>query len=61
MAFDLPSEEQRETLLENMIANDFLGLRSGPQAIRFRPPLNLRISEADDALTRLERALAQVA
>jgi len=61
VAFDLPTEEQREALLENMIANDFLGLRGGPRAIRFRPPLNLQISEADDGLTRLERALDQIA
>jgi L-lysine 6-transaminase len=60
-AFDLPNHEQREKLLEVMIANDFLGLRAGSNAIRFRPPLNLTMAEADEGLSRLERSLDRIA
>lgn len=61
IAFDLPTHENREQLLGDMVANDFLGLRCGPKAIRFRPPLNLTVAEADDGLNRLERSLDAIA
>ncbi len=60
LAFDLPSREVREQLLVEMIANDFLGLRSGSTAIRFRPPLSLSLEEADEGLRRLEAALDSI-
>ncbi len=59
-AFDLPTHEKREELLNEMLTNDFLGLRCGSRAIRFRPPLNLTIAEADDGLNRLGRSLGRV-
>jgi len=61
LAFDLPERELRERLRSEMMANDLLGLRSGPAAIRFRPPLNLKAAEADEGLWRLERALDGIA
>lgn len=61
VAFDLPSKEIREQVLRNMLRQDFLGLRSGPHAIRFRPPLNLEIADVEDALARIGRALDQAA
>ncbi|MFQ5526553.1 MAG: L-lysine 6-transaminase [Thermoanaerobaculia bacterium] len=61
LAFDLPTHETRERLLKSMIENDLLGLRSGSEAIRFRPPLNLTLAEVDEALRRLGRALDDLA
>jgi len=61
VAFDLPDKPTRERFLASMLDHDFLGLRSGPQAIRFRPPLNLTTAEVDDGLSRLERVLDRLA
>lgn len=60
VAFDLPDHETRERLLNAMIAEDFLGLRSGNHAIRFRPPLDLTKAHVDDAVERLDRALSRL-
>lgn len=60
LAFDLPDHETRERLLDAMIANHFLGLRSGSRAIRFRPPLNLTAAEVDEGLRRLERSIGDL-
>ncbi len=58
LAFDLPDRDTRERLLKAFLEQAVLGFRSGPQAIRFRPPLNLAEDQAREGLRRVERALA---
>lgn len=58
LAFDLPSSEIRDSTLEALDAVDLLGLASGSEAIRFRPPLSMTSDEADEGLKRLEQALS---
>jgi L-lysine 6-transaminase len=50
LAFDLPDSETREKLLEQMVTNGVLGLRSGECSIRFRPPISLTRDQADEGL-----------
>ena len=57
LAFDLPDQATRERVLNQMFDEGVLGLRSGQRAIRFRPPVSLVFSEADEGLLRLESAL----
>lgn len=58
LAFDLPDTETRNRALAKLIDSDVLGLPSGADAIRFRPPLVLTREEAAEGLARVERALA---
>ena len=60
LAFDLPSGELRDRALEALNSVDLLGLASGAQAVRFRPPLSMTAEEADEGLQRLEKALSMV-
>jgi L-lysine 6-transaminase len=57
-AFDLPSREIRNRVMDELVRQKVLGLKSGTHSIRFRPPLSLTPDEADAALRRVERALA---
>jgi len=57
LAFDLPDAEARHHTLRRMLDADVLGLPSGPNSIRFRPPLTLTSHEAGEGLHRLEEAL----
>lgn len=57
VAFDLPDPQTRDAVLEEMVEVGVLGLSSGDQAIRFRPPLSLSPDEAAEGLRRLEMAL----
>lgn len=58
LAFDLPDTETRNKALAKLIESDVLGLPSGADAIRFRPPLVLSREEAAEGVARVERALA---
>ena len=60
LAFDLPSSQLRDRALDALNSIDLLGLASGAQAIRFRPPLSMTAEEADEGLKRLEHALSMV-
>jgi L-lysine 6-transaminase len=60
LAFDLPSGEIRDNALKALNSVDLLGLASGAEAIRFRPPLSMTAEEADEGLKRLEQALSIV-
>jgi L-lysine 6-transaminase len=57
VAFDLPNPKTRDAVLEEMVEVGVIGLSSGLQAIRFRPPLSLSLDEAAEGLRRLEMAL----
>lgn len=58
-AFDLPSQELRERLLEVALDQcDLLLLGCGQRSIRFRPHLAVTSQDIQEALNRLEDALA---
>ena len=57
VAFDLPGQETRDRVLQQMREAGVLALPSGDNAISFRPPLNLSTEEADEALRRTGQAL----
>lgn len=60
LAFDLPDRDTRRQVLAAMLSAGVLALPSGESAIRFRPNLTLTRDEADEGLTRLEKALLSV-
>jgi L-lysine 6-transaminase len=60
-AFDLPSAELRDKAIKAMMQNDVMVLASGPQSMRFRPPLNLSMDESAEGIRRMEKALQQLA
>ncbi len=57
IAFDLPTPEVRGKAHEKIIENGLMLLTCGVRSIRFRPPLNLTVSEADTALDKVRRSL----
>lgn len=59
-AFDLPDGEARDKAIQSMEDHDLFVLSSGHQSIRFRPALNLSMEEAQQAIVRMEKALAKV-
>ena len=60
-AFDLPSGEVRDKALEAFMERDVMVLSSGHRSARFRPPLNLSMEEAAEAIKRMEPALKSLA
>jgi L-lysine 6-transaminase len=56
-AFTLPSIEERKRLLTSLREDGMLALASGKTSIRFRPPLNVKSGEIDEALAAIERCL----
>ena len=60
-AFDLPSGEIRDKALQAFMNNDVMVLSSGHRSARFRPPLNLSMDEAREGISRMERALKELA
>jgi L-lysine 6-transaminase len=60
-AFDLPSGETRDKALKAFMANNVMVLSSGTRSARFRPSLNLSMDEAKEGITRMERALKELA
>jgi L-lysine 6-transaminase len=60
-AFDLPTPELRKAALGAFMNHNMLVLASGPRSARFRPPLNLSMDEATEAIRRMEKALKDLA
>jgi L-lysine 6-transaminase len=60
-AFDLPSGELRNKALNAFMAHDVFVLSSGTRSARFRPALNLSLDEAKEGITRMEKALKDLA
>jgi L-lysine 6-transaminase len=56
-AFDLPDGATRDAALNAFMAQDVMVLSSGSRSARFRPPLNLSMDDAGEAIKRMERAL----
>jgi L-lysine 6-transaminase len=57
IGFDLPSPEVRKKAHDAILGNNLLLLTCGVQSIRFRPPLNLTMAEADTALDIVRQSL----
>lgn len=50
VAFDLPTAKERNSLIKDALDNKLLLLGCGERSIRFRPHLNVKQSELDDAV-----------
>ena len=61
VAFDLPSGDIRDAALNAFMAQDVMVLSSGHLSARFRPPLNLSMDEASEAIKRMEKGLKSLA
>ncbi len=59
-AFDLPTTDVRNVLLDRMRSHDLMALPAGPIAVRFRPPLNVTAAEIDAALSAIESASKEI-
>jgi L-lysine 6-transaminase len=57
LAFDLPDGATRDRALRGLHQHHLLALPTGQRGIRFRPPLILSATEADEGLERCELAL----
>jgi L-lysine 6-transaminase len=60
IAFDLPTPEMRQKMHERLLAGGLLLLTCGVRSIRFRPPLNLAVAEADTALEIVRKSLKEL-
>ncbi len=49
-AFDLPDGERRDAFWKGLYDNNLLAIRCGPRSVRFRPVLDVREEEIDEAL-----------
>ncbi len=59
IAFDLPSHEERNDLIERAYRRELLLLPCGTRSIRLRPHLDLTSDVAEEALNRLESLLCE--
>lgn len=57
IAFETPSEKERDALRTMCWKNGFAALSSWPTSIRFRPPLTVSESEIDEAIEKLDISL----
>ncbi len=60
IAFDLPTTELRNAFLEKSLKNGLIILASGDRSVRFRPPLNLSMQEANKGLEIIRKTLRSV-
>lgn len=61
VAFDLPDTETRDAVLVDLRDTEHLiGLPSGTNAIRFRPPLSVSDAEIDEAVTAVRNAVSRI-
>jgi L-lysine 6-transaminase len=60
LAFDVPDGATREKLIEAMVHDGVLGLRSGERSIRFRPPISLTREQTDEGLELLSKAITRL-
>lgn len=59
-AFDLPDESVRDRFHKTTMENGLLVLKCGEKSIRFRPSLNIRESEIDEALSIMRKTLTDM-
>ncbi len=59
-AFDVEDHATQRQAIKAIVEHDTLALTSGERSIRFRPALTLTTGDVDEALRRIERALATI-
>ena len=57
LAFDLPDQEKRDTMLDDMFVNGLLAIESGHRSIRFRGMLDTPEEAVDQALETVARSI----
>jgi L-lysine 6-transaminase len=57
-AFSLPSGDQRDALISKLWDRHVMMLASGPDSVRFRPPLTVSRSEIDEAVAAVRDSLS---
>lgn len=60
LAFDLPDQEKRDTMLDQMFENNLLAIKSGHRSIRFRGMLDTPGEVADQALEIIAKSIPNV-
>ena len=59
-AFDLPSGTERDELWTQLMKNNLLILVSGDKTIRFRPHLNVKSKEIDQAIEIISSSIKDI-
>ena len=59
-AYDLPTPEHRDQLIQNMEKEGAIILGCGHSSIRFRPHLNISKDEIDQAILMMKNSLARI-
>lgn len=59
-SFNLPTTEQRNNFLDELYNNKVLMLGCGPKSVRFRPPLNVKTDDIDEAITIIKKVLSMM-
>lgn len=54
LAFDMPTPKERDSFITDCWRNQLAVLSSWPKSVRFRPPLNIKKDEIDEAVRRLD-------
>ena len=57
IAYDLPDQEKRDIMLDDMFENGLLALKSGNRSIRFRGMLDTPEKAVDQALETVARSI----
>jgi len=57
VAFDLPSDEKRQEMLQNLKSNELYALKCGCQSIRFRPMLDVSAETIDKGLEIISKSV----
>jgi len=60
IAFDLPDQEIRNTMLDTMFDNGLLAIKSGDRSIRFRGMLDTPEEAIDQALEIVARSVPSI-
>lgn len=59
IAFDLPNDEKRQEMVNNLRENKLYAIKCGCQSIRFRPMLDVTPEDIDKALEIIEKSVPQ--
>jgi len=59
-AFDLRSKSERDAFIKRLHQNGLLMLGCGERSVRFRPPLNLSMSEMNEGISIIRQTLKEM-
>ena len=60
IAFDLENTSLRDKMFDRLFKNNLFSIKCGDKSIRFRPPLNLSVEDADKGVKILEKSLSEI-